>query len=500
MAGFGLVIAVAAVTAWAVTPLARWLAFRIGIVDQPGIRKVHREPIPYLGGLAILVALLASLAATMLLAQDAASSVTRLSPQVLAMLGGAAAMFVIGLVDDLTGMRARHKLFAQLAVAGWMYAAGIRIDSIPLGTDWSIELGMLSLPVTLLWIAGVTNAINLIDGLDGLASGIGAIAAGAIAYVAHDAGNLPVAITMLALCGSLLGFLGHNHHPARIFLGDSGSLLIGFLLATSAVATGSKNGASLGILGPFLALGLPILDMCFAMLRRAIERRGIFSADRSHVHHRLMALGYAHARTVHILWAVSGALTVLGLSLLNSGSTDAQRIIAVLLVLCLYVIFFRAIGAVRIRDSLIAVHAAALRSKVVREHQAMHDELQLYFREAKSIDQWWSALVLAAERLGLQKLDLSAPRRDGTIRQWHWAAAGGPLDGAEPFCAVLPIPHRRAGPGLDLRIAIAMDTMEHASERVTILARLLDKHSIATLGKDFEEIDSADKARSGATR
>ncbi len=492
MAGFGLVIAVAAVTAWAVTPLARWLAFRIGIVDQPGIRKVHREPIPYLGGLAILVALLASLGATALVARDAADSFARLSPQVLAILGGAAAMFVVGLVDDLTGMRARHKLFAQLAVAGWMYAAGIRIDSIPLGSEWSIELGVLSLPVTLLWIAGVTNAVNLIDGLDGLASGIGAIAAGAIAYVAYGAGNLPVAITMLALCGSLLGFLGHNHHPARIFLGDSGSLLIGFLLATCAVATGGKNGASLGILGPFLALGLPILDMCFAMLRRAIERRGIFSADRSHVHHRLMALGYAHARTVHILWAVSGALTVLGLSLLRSGATDAQRLVAVLLVLCLYVIFFRAIGAVRIRDSLLAVQAAAQRSKVVREHQAMHDELQLYFREARTIDQWWSALVLAGERLGLQKLELTAPRRDGTVRQWHWTSAGGPLDGAEPFSAVLPIPHRRAGPGLDLRIAIAMDTMEKAGERVTILARLLDTHNLATLGKDFEELRAAE--------
>jgi UDP-GlcNAc:undecaprenyl-phosphate GlcNAc-1-phosphate transferase len=499
MAGFGLVIAVAAVTAWAVTPIARALAFRIGVVDQPGVRKVHREPIPYLGGLAVLVALVASLGATILLARDAGDSIGRLDPQVLAMLGGAVAMFVVGLVDDLTGMRARHKLFAQLAVAGWMYAAGIRIDSIPLGSSWSIELGILSLPVTLLWIAGVTNAINLIDGLDGLASGIGAIAAGAIAYVAHDAGQLPVAITMLALCGSLLGFLGHNHHPARIFLGDSGSLLIGFLLATSAVAIGGKQGASIGILGPFLALGLPILDMCFAMLRRAIERRGIFSADRSHVHHRLMALGYAHARTVHILWAVSGALTVLGLSLLHSGSTDAQRVVAVLLVLCLYVIFFRAIGAVRIRDSFLAVHAAAQRSKVVREHQAMHDELQLYFREAKSIDQWWAALVLTAERLGLQRMDLAAPRRDGTVREWHWSSTGGPMDGAEPFRASLPIHHRRAGPALELKVSMPVDTMEHASERVTILARLLDRHSIANLGKDLEDVESMDSAQRTTT-
>lgn len=495
---YSLVLALtAAAVAIALTPVARALAWRIGAVDTPGERRIHRTPTARLGGLAIAVGVLGVAWLARVLPGPARELDLR---PLLGLTCAALPILALGVLDDRRGVTPWTKLAVQVCAALTLtvFGYGVPLLTNPFGP--ALVTGMWSVPLTVLWVVALTNAINLIDGLDGLASGVGAIAAGAIAYVAHDAGNLPVAITMLALCGSLLGFLGHNHHPARIFLGDSGSLLIGFLLATSAVATGSKNGASLGILGPFLALGLPILDMCFAMLRRAIERRGIFSADRSHVHHRLMALGYAHARTVHILWAVSGALTVLGLSLLNSGSTDAQRIIAVLLVLCLYVIFFRAIGAVRIRDSLIAVHAAALRSKVVREHQAMHDELQLYFREAKSIDQWWSALVLAAERLGLQKLDLSAPRRDGTIRQWHWAAAGGPLDGAEPFCAVLPIPHRRAGPGLDLRIAIAMDTMEHASERVTILARLLDKHSIATLGKDFEEIDSADKARSGATR
>ena len=475
--------------AWLSTPLARRVALRYGIVDKPDVRKVHREATPYLGGAAVLTGLLTGVLALLCLCRNPAAAIAHLDPRLYAIFSGAIAMFALGLWDDVKRLRARHKLAGQLLIASAMWFAGIRIESIQLADGIGLDFGIFSFPITVLWIAGVANAINLIDGLDGLASGIAAISAAAIGFVAYQAGQGPTAAMLAVLLGALLGFLLHNHHPARIFLGDSGSLLIGFLLATCAVTSASKSTAFVSVGAPFLALGVPLLDMCFAMLRRAIERRGLFSPDRNHIHHRLMALGFGHARTVYILWAESAILTGVALALLYAGATNAQRLAVFALVLALHVMFFRATGAIRLRDSYRAFQDAARRVREVNNQKRDYDELELHFRTTRTIGEWWMAVELTASRLGFARLLLRLERRDGDYHDLTWSPSqredrgsnGASSSDFESLHAKIPVRHRRSGHPLDLHVEVPVTSLESAGQRLTLFGRLLDKYSLAAL-------------------
>lgn len=461
------------------TPLARQLALRCGIVDKPDVRKQHRDPVPYCGGVAVFGGLLTGLLALLLLARDPARSVAHLDNRTLALVGGAAAMFALGLWDDVKNLRARHKLLAQLAVAAAMWFAGIRIEGITLSETLRIDFGMFGFLLTVLWIAGVTNAINFIDGLDGLAAGIGAISAAAIAYVAFDAGQYPVAAMLAILCGALLGFLPHNRHPAKIFLGDAGSLLIGFVLATSAVATHSKSAAFASVAMPFLALALPILDLCFAVMRRWIERRGLFSADRNHIHHRLLALGYGHARTVRVLWAESTLLTGLALLLMYGGTPHWVRGAAFALVLGAHVWFFRVTGAVRLRESYRAFRQAAARLQTSKWHQKCFDELDLLFRSAKSLDDWWAALSQAAQRLDVSSVRLRLSRPGEQRAELHWRHPRLASDSS--VRSILPLRAPDGTTSAVLEVDVPSAALEHAGSVLEVLGRLVDKHGLEGL-------------------
>jgi len=284
---------------------------RIGAVSTPGGRHVHGRTIPRLGGIGLVFAWAVPVVLLALRDPMVAHALGGRWSQILTVVGGGAAICTVGALDDARGLRSLHKLGAQVLVAAIAFAFGFQIQAIQLPLLGTLQMGAFALPVTVLWIVGVTNAVNLIDGLDGLAAGVTFFAAFTSFVIASISGSVFVALTMAALMGALVGFLFFNFNPARIFMGDSGSYFLGFVLATTALAGGGlqqKASTAVSLLVPVLALGVPIFDTLFSMFRRLIERRPIFSADRGHVHHRLLDLGLTHRRAVIFLYGISSLL------------------------------------------------------------------------------------------------------------------------------------------------------------------------------------------------
>ena len=298
MAGLYQGFIIAFLISLAVTPVIRKLAFRFGAVDRPDARKVHSGLMPRMGGLAVYLAF----TVTVLIMGDLTESMKGL------LIGGTLIM-LLGLVDDIKDISPRVKLLGQVIAAAVLVAFGVQVDFItnPWGgtfnlTHFGINFGI---PLTILWIVGITNAVNLIDGLDGLAGGLASIAALTLAVVGWVNGQMWIVLPAVILSAAVIGFLRYNFYPAKIFLGDSGSLFLGFMLAGMSVIGLTKQAAMFSVFVPVLIFGIPIFDTLFAILRRYINNQPIFSADKEHLHHRLLAIGLSHRQTVLAIYGVS---------------------------------------------------------------------------------------------------------------------------------------------------------------------------------------------------
>lgn len=297
----------------ALTPFVVRGAAARGLYENPrGGERGPRRQVSRLGGIVIFATtVIGLLVAQQVGAIPATEEARRVMPGL--MLGGTL-IFLLGLYDDIRGVRARHKLIVQTLAALLVYGLGTRIGVITLGGAIGVDIGFLSLPLTLLWIVGVTNAFNLIDGMDGLATGIGLVVLSAVLLAAMMLGNLLVVVVSLVLVGSLLGFLRYNTSPARIFLGDSGSLFIGFMLAVLTIHGSLKSTTAVLVAIPVFALAVPLLDTSVAILRRLIRGSPVFGPDARHIHHRLQAIGLAPRKAAIVMWWLSGAFAVYGLS------------------------------------------------------------------------------------------------------------------------------------------------------------------------------------------
>ncbi|MBL8919466.1 MAG: undecaprenyl/decaprenyl-phosphate alpha-N-acetylglucosaminyl 1-phosphate transferase [Myxococcaceae bacterium] len=302
---------VAAVAAAVLTPFARRLAFHFNIVSTPGGRHIHGQVIPRLGGLAIFGAAMVTIIGTVVFGPVGALFDAAEEWRGLGLLVGSTVMFSLGAVDDFKSVRALHKLMVQILAAAIAWSFGFRIDVIDLPLLGTFSMGVFSLPITVFWIVGIINAVNLIDGLDGLAAGVVFFAGVTNFVVAYLQGTTFVAVVMATVAGAVLGFLFFNFNPARIFMGDSGSYFLGFVLAVCSIAGPlQKASAAVSIAVPIVALGVPIIDTLLAMVRRFLERRPIFSPDRGHIHHRLLDMGITHRRAVLIIYGVTVALCI----------------------------------------------------------------------------------------------------------------------------------------------------------------------------------------------
>lgn len=300
----------ALVVAGCLTPLVSRLARRLGATSHPGGRHVNSLAIPRLGGLALSVATLSPMVALFIVDSEVARIVRDWKMSAVALVAGATFMCLVGAWDDVRGLRAWPKLLAQVVAAGFAYAWGFRIDGLLIPLFGPVSLGVLAPIVTIVWVVGITNAVNLIDGLDGLAAGVVFFAAATNLIVAllsgPKLGAVFVCLLMASLMGSLLGFLFYNFNPARIFMGDSGSYFLGYVLAlTSLLSPIQKASTAVSLIIPVLALGLPIFDTLLSIARRWVARRPVFSPDRGHIHHRLLDMGLTHRRTVVILYGIT---------------------------------------------------------------------------------------------------------------------------------------------------------------------------------------------------
>lgn len=309
---------VAAIVALITTPVVRSLAFKVGAVDVPkDSRRMHKRPIPRMGGLAIFFGFILSVLIFL-----------PLDDQLRGMLLGSVIIVILGIFDDIYALPAKPKFLIQIISALVAVMMGNRVYFLSniniFSSEPYWELGWLSIPFSVFWIVGITNAVNLIDGLDGLACGVSTISSTTLLVIALTVAEPEVAILMAALAGSCLGFLPYNLNPAKIFMGDTGSTFLGFILATVSIQGLFKFYTIISFAVPFLMLGLPIFDTCFAILRRLAKGQSPMAPDRGHIHHRLIDMGFSQKQTVAVLYVVSAILGLSAVVLTTNGTVKAM--------------------------------------------------------------------------------------------------------------------------------------------------------------------------------
>ena len=323
---------IAAISSLLFTPLVCRIATRLGMFDHPGFRKLHAKPIPRLGGVSVFASVLLAVLSVSGLHATGVVEVPVAFGVLLPLLLGCTFLFAVGLWDDVRHLSVSVKLAGQTVASLIPMLWGIRFERLSLLEGSPVDLGGWAFPVTLLWVLFMTNAWNLIDGLDGLASGLAIIAAGTFAALFMINGDFQSALVLLVLVGALAGFLWHNFYPAKIFLGDSGSLLLGYTLAVTVVVGVRHDAMAWPTVIPLLVLGLPIVDTAFVMTKRCIESlhtiqqdgpapclkrlrhfKRLFEADQHHIHYRLLAHGFSHRGAVLVLYGFAAFLSALAL-------------------------------------------------------------------------------------------------------------------------------------------------------------------------------------------
>ncbi|MFX3622954.1 MAG: glycosyltransferase family 4 protein [Ectobacillus sp.] len=281
------------VTVLVVTPFVIKLAFKIGAVDKPNARKVHTRIVPRLGGLAIFIGVIAGYLASGLYQE-----------RMMTIAAGAVIIVIVGILDDIYELSPKWKLLGQVTVAVLIVKSGLTIQilSIPL-VEGYFDLGIWSYPITILWIVGITNAINLIDGLDGLSAGISTIALATIAFMAAQQNTFLILTIAVIVIASTIGFLFFNFHPAKIFMGDTGALFLGYCISVLSLLGLYKSVTLFSFIVPIIILGVPVFDTTFAIIRRIVNKKPISAPDKSHLHHRLLAIGFSHRTTVLLIYA-----------------------------------------------------------------------------------------------------------------------------------------------------------------------------------------------------
>ncbi len=331
MNNYILIFLVAFVLALGLTPLAIRIAPKIGAIDIPkDNRRMHTKAMPRFGGIAIYIGTITAMMVFL-----------PLNAKLLGVIAGGTLIFIVGVIDDIRGMPAKVKLISQIVCAIILFQFSVRISFIgnPFGDGFFFFPWWLSLIVTIIWIVGITNTVNLIDGLDGLAAGIAFIASISISYTAYLTDRPEIALATLAIAGASLGFLPYNFNPAKIFMGDSGSLFLGFMLAGISVMGPMKGATVIATVVPMFVLALPIFDTAFAIIRRLVNGRPIMEADKGHLHHRIMAVGLGQKRTVLTLYGISGIMGVAAI-LLSRGLLIESGIL-VLVAITLIVVFLQ---------------------------------------------------------------------------------------------------------------------------------------------------------------
>lgn len=330
MVAYLMPLIVAIILSLILTPMVRKLAIKIGAVDIPkDDRRIHKEAMPLMGGLAIYLSVIITILIFM-----------PLNKSLISILLGSSIILLAGIIDDLKEISPKLKLIFQILASFILIWGDIKIDYITNPFSESLlpfNLSWLSIPITIIWVVGITNTLNLIDGLDGLSAGVAMISSFAFMLVAHKFNNISVALLSAILAGASLGFLPYNFNPAKIFMGDTGALFLGFMLAAISIEGVMKSVATIAIIVPIIVLGVPIFDTAFAIVRRFISGKSIMSADKGHLHHRLLNRGFNQRQTVLILYAISAAFGVFAVVVAKANSVRAVCLSILLVIIAILI-------------------------------------------------------------------------------------------------------------------------------------------------------------------
>ena len=383
------------------------IATRYGLVDYPDQhRKTHRQAVPRLGGVGVFVAASLSLGGVIaFLPDNLVVSVFRSMPRELWGLGlGGSAVFAMGLYDDLRSLRARWKLLVQAIAATIAFAAGYAIVEVKVPFGSTLELGVWSYPLTLFWFIGCMNAVNLIDGLDGLAAGVTMLVSITMLLVSLVLENVVCMVLSACMAGSVLGFLFYNFHPARIFLGDSGSMLLGFWVAAISIIGSRTAETAVSMVVPLVALGLPILDTSLVIARRWSEKLPLSAPDRRHIHHSLIAMGMSHKRAVLVLYLV--CITFGAMALLVSFERSEVALVVLGSLAIIVFVCIRVLGGLRMEALVHRVSSNFRQGRDDAWTRAHFERITSDVESADNIDEAWVACAALFDILGLCHVEL----------------------------------------------------------------------------------------------
>lgn len=391
------------------TPVMRVVSRRYGILDAPdGHRKLHSDATPLAGGMAVLGGMLVGLTAVVLSPASWRTFLIADSGFVISVMSAAVILAIVGLLDDRNGIRGRQKLIGQICAVTVIIASGMLIRNVQF-MGWHMELGMLAIPFTYFWLLGAINALNLIDGVDGLASSVGIILSLAIAVVAVNNGQESCALLAVAIAGALTGFLLFNLPPASIFLGDTGSMLIGLVVGTLAIRCALKGPATLALSAPIAILAIPIFDASMAIIRRKLTGRSIYETDRGHLHHVLQRNGYSTRKT--LVWiSILCGITSTG-ALISISSKDERLALGSVLVVVATLVVTRIFGhsecMLLLRRSRSAVASILPRREQHLDPVPPIDGFQTRLQGKEEWEQLWSHMVERADEMNLHRLQLN---------------------------------------------------------------------------------------------
>ncbi len=373
----------------ALTPFLIKVGKKYNLIDESNRRKVHRGAIPRIGGVGITIGTLLPIIALSFVGNDPSHLFFDGPENALVVIGGGLAIALMGLFDDIFGVPAKIKLLFQFLLAGMAYYFGfsMAVLNTPLGP---LDMGFFAAPASILWIVGIINAFNLIDGLDGLSSGIAFFVSITLFIMSIYHVQMFPAIVSSCLAGAVAGFLIYNFNPAKIFMGDSGSMFIGYLLAIVSLKGASKGGTLVSILIPLMAMGVPILDTVMAFVRRIIRNQSIFSADKQHIHHVLLSKGWTQRKVVTVLYGVSLVFALL--AMLTIFMHDMERFLIFMVFIIIVVIFISKLGYMEMIQSRYRL----------RKHNPLEEELVKFFADKFSL---FSNKDISQALIGFDKIE-----------------------------------------------------------------------------------------------
>ncbi len=409
----------------ALTPLAKRLGTRFGAVDTPSARKVHTRAIPRSGGLAIAASFFLALLACTLLATDISNLLVWNRQRTFGFLGGLI-IFAVGFFDDFHRLGPRIKFLFQVLAASLAFYGGIRIEAFSAG--WSVYyFGIMSWVVTVFWFLLFINAVNLIDGLDGLAAGVAFFTSAVMVFLSVMRPDYLVSLEFAALAGALLGFLRYNFNPASVFMGDGGSYFIGYTIATLAILGSIKSQVGATLLIPLLALGVPIFDTILSPLRRWVLGRRMFRPDKGHIHHRLIDMGFSSYKAVLVIYSISFALCLVAILMVNLRNEVASLLLVVLGAGAFIIV--RKLGYLEYFaiDKLYGWLQDISDATGISQDRRSFLSLQIEMDRSRSMEELWGNICLALDRMQFDRCELH--HREPTVKT---VIAGNPAGPAEP--------------------------------------------------------------------